>query len=165
MENGTWKAATLGMYGKHQGVKWFDPNNQLLATTMIQQGLGLAAKTYKEALSMTQMMDERPAFMKPAFSAASAPIINTLPPSFAIPATYREYSPTFAKEEVGSPKQSLIPRAFVTNDIPSKGRHDVVLTHIADGPHKFYLHLKSEADDLLLFRRKLDAIVTPIPFR
>lgn len=164
VENRTWKAAPMGMYGEHQGVRLFDSHNQLLATIMIQQGLGVAAQTYHEALSMCEIMDKQPAFMKPAFNAFSAgsssitTINNTLPPSFAIPATYRENHPAFSMAR--SPKPSPTPpRTFVTNDIPSKGRHDVIVTHIPDGPHKFYVQLKSEASDFMKLRKKLDSVV------
>ena len=44
-----WKAEPMGMFGEHQGVRLFDDNNQLLATHMIQQGLGVPTQTFHEA--------------------------------------------------------------------------------------------------------------------
>ena len=53
---------------------------------MIQQGLGVAAQTYHEALSMCEIMDMQPVFMKPTFNAfpagGSVTNLNTLSPSF-----------------------------------------------------------------------------------
>lgn len=167
VENHTWKASPMGMYGEHQGVRLFDSNNQLLATTMIQQGLGVAAQTYHEALSMCEMMNKQPAYIQPAFNTFSGrlnvpTLNNTLPPAFAIPATYRDHHPAYPMAAARSPNQSPVPpRAYVTNDIPSKGRHDVIVTHIPDGPHKFYVQLKSEASDFLRLRKKLDSTAPP----
>jgi hypothetical protein len=131
VENRDWKAEPMGMYGEHQGVRLFNSHNQLLVTLMIQQGLGVAAQTYHEAVSMCETMDKQPAFMKPAFNAFSAGgsvtnVDNTLPPSFAIPATYREHQPAFSMAANRPPKLStaapVLSRKFVTNDIPSKRR-------------------------------------------
>jgi hypothetical protein len=137
VENRDWKAEPMAMYEEYQVVRLFDVNNQLLVTLMIEQGLGVAAQTYHEAVSMCETMDKQPAFMKPAFNSFSAKgsvtnVDNTLPPSFAIPATYREHQPAFSMAANRSPKLStaspVLSRKFVTNDIPSKGRHDVVVT-------------------------------------
>uniref|UniRef100_A0A0P6EK20 Tudor domain-containing protein n=1 Tax=Daphnia magna TaxID=35525 RepID=A0A0P6EK20_9CRUS len=165
VENRTWKAAPMGMYGEHQGVRLFDSNNQLLATLMIQQGLGVAAQTYHEALNMCDVLERQPAYMKAAANIGqiggnSSVANNTLPPAFAIPSTYRDKHPAFTVTASYSSNHSPIPpRAFVTNDIPHTGRHDVIVTHIPDGPLKFYVQLKSEIKDLMSLRIKLDTVV------
>ncbi|KAI9557952.1 hypothetical protein GHT06_014704 [Daphnia sinensis] len=164
VENRTWKAAPMGMYGEHQGVRLFDSNNQLLATLMIQQGLGVAAQTYHEALNVCNVLERQPAYMKAATNIVqtggnSSVANNTLPPAFAIPSTYRDQHPAFTVTASYSSKLSPIPpRAFVTNDIPHTGRHDVTVTHIPDGPLKFYVQLKSEIKDLLSLRNQLDTV-------
>ncbi len=47
VENEIWKAIPIGMHGEHQGVRLFDANNKLLASAVIQQGLGVAAQSFQ----------------------------------------------------------------------------------------------------------------------
>ncbi|XP_057380096.1 tudor domain-containing protein 6-like [Daphnia carinata] len=161
VENHTWKAVPLGMYGTHQGVRLLNSNNQLLATIMIQQSLGVAAQTYHEALSMCEVMNKQPAYMKPAFYTSSAmklfpagcnlaALSNPVRPAFAIPLSQ--------KEHLHAPQ-----RAYVINNLPSKGRHNVTVSHMSEGPFKFFVQMKSEASTLVNIRKKLNT-AAPIPF-
>ena len=50
VENEIWKAIILEPYGKHQGIRLLDSNNQLLASSLIQQKLGVEAQFPLEAL-------------------------------------------------------------------------------------------------------------------
>ncbi|XP_046657485.1 uncharacterized protein LOC124350712 [Daphnia pulicaria] len=55
-----------------------------------------------------------------------------------------------------------LPRSF-TNKKISNGRHDVIISHVAQGPSEFYLQLKSEAGDILELREGLSAEI-PLPY-
>jgi hypothetical protein len=50
VENEIWKAIILEPYGKHQGIRLLDSNNQLLESSLIQQKLGVEAQFPLEAL-------------------------------------------------------------------------------------------------------------------
>ncbi|KAI9557906.1 hypothetical protein GHT06_014658 [Daphnia sinensis] len=161
VENHTWKAVPMGMYGTHQGVRLFNSNNQLLATIMIQQSLGVAAQTYHEALSMCEVMNKQPAYMKPAFY--TSPSMKLFPAGCNVAALNNPVRPAFAiplsqKEQLHAPQ-----RAYVINNLPSKGRHDVIVSNMSEGPFKFFIQMKSEASHLVNIRKKLNAIA-PIPF-
>lgn len=65
MGNVVWSAHPLEMFGESQALRLFDPNHKLLATMIIEKGLGLPSQTYTEAVSMCKVMDQLPAFMKP----------------------------------------------------------------------------------------------------
>lgn len=186
VENHTWRAKYMGAYGECMGVRLFDQNNELLATTMIQQGLGVASQTYQEAIYTSRhsmydndLMDQQSRYPRPAYNPYS-PVYNvpsmnnSLPPAFAIPAADRgHHHSSMYPSAVPSlyPAQPLprIPKAYLSNEIPQHGRHEVVVTHVADGPFKFYLMLKSDAQELTNLRKKLESLAphrfTGIPKR
>lgn len=56
-----------------------------------------------------------------------------------------------------------LPRSYTNKKISSNGRHDVIISHVAQGPSEFYLQLKSEAGDILELREGLSAEI-PLPF-
>lgn len=169
VENQTWKAVLLGIYDGVQGVRLYNNSNKLLATSMINQGLGIEAQTYQDAVKSCEEEGQHPAFMKPAiniFPAAGCKIpamSNTLPPAFAIPAACRDqrhFCSLVPQQMKYHPTK--LRRAFVTTDLPRNGRHDVKVSHISDGPFKFSVQMKSDMEDLNSLRRKLDK-VTPLP--
>ena len=169
MENCTWKAVILGYHNDCKGVRLYDHNSQLLVTMLIQKGLGFAAQTYHEALYSTQQMihqetiDQTPAFLQPAFDSLpsffSTSRLNNFPPSFAIPAADRGNRsfayPVNPASVVQSTALNRPLRAYVSNIIPAIGRHEVIVTHVADGPLKFYLVMKSAEPELNNLRQKL----------
>lgn len=67
VENVIWKAIPLELFGEHQGVRLFDSNNQLLASALVQQSLGDAAKSYQEDLLVRESIATQSSFMQPAF--------------------------------------------------------------------------------------------------
>lgn len=161
VENHTWKAVPMGMYGTHQGVRLFNSNNQLLATIMIQQSLGIAAQTYHEALSMCEVMNKQPAYMKPAFY--TSPAMKLFPAGCNMAALTTPVRPAFAIPMSQKEQLHTYQRAYVINNLPSKGRHDVIVSHMSEGPFKFFVQMKSEASSLVNIRKKLNTI-DPIPF-
>jgi tudor domain-containing protein 1/4/6/7 len=56
-----WKATSMGMCCGHQCLRLFTyANDHLLATLMIEQGLGVPSHTYSEALSVCKILQEQP---------------------------------------------------------------------------------------------------------
>ena len=162
VENEIWKAVPMTMFGAHQGVRLFDSNNQLLASAMVQQGLGVAAQSYHEALAMCEAMDKQPSFMKPAFY--SYPAMNLFPAGCNMTALSGPLRPNFAIPSAQQILPTVSPRAYVINNLPLKGRYDVVVTHISEGPFKFFVQMKSEAKNLQKIRKQLDSMA-PTPFK
>lgn len=161
VENHTWKAVPVGKYDTYQAVRLFDSNDQLFASTMIQQALGIAAQTYHEALSMCEVMNKQPAYMKPAFY--SSPTMKLFPAGCNITALSNPVRPAFAIPITQREQLLAPPVAYVINNLPVKGRYDVIVSHISDGPFKFFVQMKSEASTLLNIREKLNTIA-PQPF-
>ncbi|EFX87066.1 hypothetical protein DAPPUDRAFT_312582 [Daphnia pulex] len=160
VENVIWKAIPMAMYGEHQGVRLFDSNNQLLASALVQQGLGVAAQSYHEALAMCETMEKQPSFMKPAFY--SYPVMKLFPAgctSLSFP-----LRPNFAIPSAQQNLPDVSTRTYVTNNLPLKERYDVVVTHISEGPFKFFVRMKRETRNLQEIRKHLDSIA-PTPFQ
>ncbi len=44
-------------------------------------------------------------------------------------------------------------------NLPHKGRYDVIVSHISEGPYKFFVQMKSEAQNLQNIRKKLNSLV------
>jgi tudor domain-containing protein 1/4/6/7 len=113
VENRDWKAEPMGMYGEYQVVRLLDGKNQLLATIMIQQGLGVAAQTYHEAVSMCETMDKQPAFMKPALNAfpdvTSTDLVRSSSGAFQV-CTVKVFAP---KTKQDCPSTSTMPDADI----------------------------------------------------
>lgn len=74
------------------------------------------------------------------------------------------YDKSFPCEHITAPPKfsPSLPRSFRNKKI-SNGRHDVIISHVAQGPSEFYLQLKSEAGDILELREGLSAEI-PLPF-
>jgi hypothetical protein len=156
VENEIWKAAPVAMYGVHQAVRLFDCNNQLLASAMVQQALGVAAQSYHEAVAMSEAMEKQPSFMKPAFY--SNPTMKLFPAGCNMTALSGTLRPNFAIPSSHKDLPKVPQRAYVINNLPHEGRYEVVISHIAEGPLKFFVHMKSEKMNILKIRKQLDCI-------
>lgn len=51
MENVVWSAHPLEMFGESQALRLFNPNHKLLATMIIEKGLGLPSQNYTKKQS------------------------------------------------------------------------------------------------------------------
>jgi hypothetical protein len=162
VENEIWKAIPMAMYGEHQGVRLFDSNNQLLASALVQQGLGVAAQSYHEALAMCETMEKQPSFMKPAFY--SYPVMKLFPAGCNISSLSGPLRPNFAIPSAQQNLPTVSARTYVTNNLPLKERYDVVVTHISEGPFQFFVRMKSETKNLQEIRKHLDSMA-PTPFQ
>ena len=165
VENQNWAANLLGNYEGYQVLRLFHPSEHyLLATSMIRQGFGVTSQNYQEAVS-TKWVDGIPSSQRPAYNPSSLvcnmPKVNSLTPSFALPPDHGHHPfpyPTAIARLIPPP----IPNRqlfYVANELPQMGRHEVVVSHVSEGPFKFYLLLKSAALQLDDVRRKLELIL------
>ncbi|EFX63588.1 hypothetical protein DAPPUDRAFT_119089 [Daphnia pulex] len=110
VENVIWKAIPLEMFGEHQGVRLFDSNNQLLASALVQQSLGDAAKSYQEDFLVRESIATQSSFLQPAFvpypsmkwnvPPAGASLSGPLRSNFAIPLAHRHLPSTTSTPEL-----------------------------------------------------------------
>lgn len=71
LEKKIWKAFQMSMYGEHQAVRLIDPNYHFPTSTMILQGLGVAAQFYHETLgsqSTSEVLEKHTSVIKPPAS-------------------------------------------------------------------------------------------------
>lgn len=148
VQSQTWKAALLGAYGEHLGVRLFDSNNQLLAKYLVDQKLGVAAQTYKDAINMCEELKK---------SAANSRLPKICPTKVAVPSTVSSTA------KVSLESSSKPHRSYLTNKLPEEGRHDVVVSNMANGPYKFVIRLTREEEAVKNLRKCLDSLA-PHPF-
>ncbi|EFX61956.1 hypothetical protein DAPPUDRAFT_337747 [Daphnia pulex] len=154
VQNQTWKAALLGAYGEHLGVRLFDSNNQLLAKYLVDQKLGVAAQTYKDAITMCEELKK---------SDANCLLPKICPTEIAVPPTVSSTAKVSLESSSKPHKNYFSSRSYLTSKLPEEGRHDVVVSNMANGPYKFVIRLTREEETLQNLRKALDS-VAPHPF-
>ena len=152
--NHNWTAIFLGTYKECQTLRLFYPlEHHLLATTMIRQGFGIPTQTYRALLS-AQWIDDTPSSQRAAHNPTSLLCnMQNVNSSLALPPADdgHELAP------VPTANRQLF-KEYVTHKLPQMGRHEVVVSHVAEGPFKFYVLLKSAAPQLADLRQKLKVI-------
>ncbi|KAI9557904.1 hypothetical protein GHT06_014656 [Daphnia sinensis] len=104
MVNRTWKAVIVGAYDGHLCLRLFDFTNQLFVTNMIRRGMGIASKTYNEALKMCEIINEHPANFKP--------VLDIFPESCDMPNLPKTPLPTFTRNPSEIPVQESSTAVF-----------------------------------------------------
>lgn len=91
LENHTWKSELTGMFGNYQGVKLFDSHNQALAAVMVQQGFGIAVKTFNQSTDiyssiLCDIMGKHAAYCEPSSQFDTS--LRKASTSFMFPSTH-----------------------------------------------------------------------------